>query len=64
MRNPNFDDAIITLHNVARMVEDEIGVGKLSQSIRYNADWLHRCLIVDDKAAIMAQKIIDKAREE
>lgn len=37
-----FDEAVIQLHNIARMVEKEIGRGLLAQDIRDCADRLHQ----------------------
>ena len=34
-------DAVIQLHDIARLVEQEIGVGQLSLDIRSAADRLH-----------------------
>lgn len=39
--NEKFLDAVIELHNIARLVEQEIGSGQLSQDIRSAADRLH-----------------------
>lgn len=33
--------AVLELHNIARLVETEIGTGKLSEDIRNTADRLH-----------------------
>lgn len=35
------ESAVIELHNIARFVETNIGVGKLSEDIRNCADRLH-----------------------
>jgi hypothetical protein len=40
-KEDKLEDAIITLHNIARVVEKEVGVGKLSLDIRACADRLH-----------------------
>ena len=37
-------DDIIKLHDIARKVEQEIGVGQLSEDIRRAADRLHEVL--------------------
>jgi hypothetical protein len=37
-------DKIIELHNIARLVEQEIGVGQLSQDIRKAADRLNEVI--------------------
>ena len=38
------EDKIIQLHDIARAVEQQIGVGQLSQDIRKAADKLHEVL--------------------
>jgi len=35
------ESAVIELHNIARFVESNIGIGKLSEDIRNCADRLH-----------------------
>ena len=35
------DMAVLDLHNIARLVETDIGCGKLSEDIRNTADRLH-----------------------
>jgi len=37
-------DKIIQLHDIARAIEQQIGVGKLSEDIRKAADRLHEVL--------------------
>ena len=41
MQDDQMADAVIRLHEIARMVEMEIGSGKLSEDIRNCADRLH-----------------------
>jgi hypothetical protein len=41
------DEAVLELHNIARLVEKEIGQGLLSQDIRDCADQLHNLLKYD-----------------
>ena len=40
----DFKDEIIKLHDIARKIEQEIGVGQLSKDIRQAADRLHEVL--------------------
>jgi hypothetical protein len=63
MRNIKLVDAVIALHDIARLVEAEVGEGELSQSIRYDADRLHQYSIQDDKANTIAQSIINQVKE-
>ena len=41
--NTNYDleDAIVQLHNIARLIEREIGFGQLPKDVRRCADSLH-----------------------
>lgn len=41
------DEAVVQLHNVARIVEQEIGIGLLSEDIRDCADRLHKLVRYD-----------------
>jgi hypothetical protein len=63
MRNLDLVDAVITLHDIARTVEQEIGRGQLSDDIRACADRLHELSIVDGRNSIITQDIINKAKE-
>jgi hypothetical protein len=63
MRNLRLVDAVIQLHDIARLVEAEIGEGELSQSIRYDADRLHQYSIDDDRANTIAHNIINQVKE-
>jgi hypothetical protein len=63
MRNLELVDAVIALHEIARTVEREIGHGQLSDDIRSCADRLHELSIVDSRNSIIAQDIINKAKE-
>ena len=63
MRNLKLIDAVIALHDIARLVEAEVGTGELSKSIRYNADQLHQYSIEDDRANEVAKEIIKQVKE-
>lgn len=41
------DEAVIELHNIARLVEKEVGLGLLSEDIRDCADRLHKLVRYD-----------------
>jgi hypothetical protein len=43
----SLDEAVIELHNIARLVENEIGKGLLAQDIRDCADRLHQLVKYD-----------------
>lgn len=63
MRNLDLVDAVITLHNVARLVAAEVGSGQLHDDIRNCADRLHQLSIFDAKNATITHNIINKAKE-
>jgi len=63
MRNLALVDAVIALHEIARTVASEIGVGQLHDDIRKCADRLHDLSIIDSKNSIIVKDIIDKAKE-
>jgi hypothetical protein len=63
VRNIALVDAVIQLHDIARLVGEEIGVGQLHDDIRNCADRLHEFSIVDNKNSTIAQDIITKAKE-
>ena len=63
MRNLKLVDALIQLHDIARLVEAEVGEGKLSEDIRDVADRLHVYSIDDDKANTIAHSIIQQVKE-
>lgn len=43
-REDQLEDAIVALHDIARVVEHEVGAGKLSKDIRKCADKLNEVL--------------------
>jgi len=45
-QKPLLHDAVIQLHDVARLIEDQIGQGLLSQDIRSAADRLQNLLTI------------------
>jgi hypothetical protein len=63
VRNLELIDAVVALHDIARTVAQEIGVGQLHDDIRNCADRLHELSLVDNKNSIIAQDIINKAKE-
>jgi hypothetical protein len=63
MRNIKLVDAVIQLHNIAHLVESEIGNGALSQRIRNMADQLHVYSIQDDRANTIAKSIINQVKK-
>jgi hypothetical protein len=63
MRNLVLIDAVVALHEIARTVAEEIGVGQLHDDIRSCADRLHELSIYDSRNSIITQDIINKAKE-
>jgi hypothetical protein len=63
MRNLELIDAVIALHEIARTVAHEIGVGQLHDDIRSCADRLHELSVRDSRNSKLTQDIIDKAKE-
>ena len=56
-------DAVIALHDIARLVKQEVGEGNLSDDIRNCADRLHILSIEDDRANRVAREVIKQAKE-
>ncbi len=56
-------DAVITLHNIARLIETEIGNGKLAEDIRNCADRLHEIAVRVRIVVEESETIIKKAKE-
>jgi hypothetical protein len=56
-------DAVVALHEIARTVAEEIGIGQLHDDIRSCADRLHELSITDNRNSIITQDIINKAKE-
>lgn len=63
MRNLKLVDAVIALHEIRRLVEEECGVCKVSVEIERCADQLHQMSIQDAKNVVTVKDIIDKAKE-
>ena len=63
MRNLKLVDAVITLHEISRLVEEEAGKCNLSDDIRNCATRLHLLSIQDNKNSETAMNIINKAKE-
>jgi hypothetical protein len=63
MRNLVLIDAVVALHDIARTVAEEIGVGQLHDDIRNCADRLHELSITDSRNSTITQDIINKAKE-
>jgi hypothetical protein len=56
-------EAVITLHDIARLVEAEIGRGNLSDDIRGVADRLHALSVDQNRAAYAADEIIQQIKK-
>lgn len=63
-RNLDLVDAVIKLHDIARLVENEIGEGNLSHDIRNCADRLHLLSIEESRSNRLADKLIEQMKGE
>lgn len=63
MRNLELIDAVVALHEIARLVDAETGNTTLSNTIRDCANTLHNLSIEDRKNSELVNKIINKAKE-
>ncbi len=63
MRNLELIDAVVALHEIARTVAREVGVGQLHDDIRECADRLHKLSLIDSRNSKLTQDIINKAKE-
>ncbi len=52
MRNLELVDAVVALHEIARTVETEVGIGQLSEDIRSCADRLHELSISEENTKL------------
>jgi hypothetical protein len=62
LRDLKIIDAVIQLHQVAKIIEDAIGVGDLSERVRECADKLHDLSLRDSKNHVIVSDIINKAK--
>jgi hypothetical protein len=63
MRNLKLVDAVIALHDIRRLVEEECGTCRVSIEIGRCADQLHELSLIDNKSSKIAQGVIEKAKE-
>jgi len=63
MRNMKLVDAVIQLHDIAKLVLEEAEDQVLSDALRKCADRLHKYSIREDKASIIAQELIKQVKE-
>jgi hypothetical protein len=63
MRNLDLVDAVIKLHDIARLVEAEVGEGNLSDDIRDVADRLHIVSVEQSRASYAADELIKQVKE-
>ena len=63
MRNLKLIDAVVALHEIQRLVEEECGKCKVSIEIERCADQLHQMSIQDAKNVVAVKDIINKAKE-
>jgi hypothetical protein len=63
MRNLKLVDAVIQLHDIARLVLEETEDRVLSDALRKCADRLHVYSINDDRANAIAQELINQVKK-
>lgn len=63
MRNLKLIDAVVALHEIKKLVEEECGICKVSIEIERCADQLHQMSIQDAKNVVAVKDIINKAKE-
>ena len=63
MRNLKLIDAVVALHEVKRLVEEECGICRVSIEIERCADQLHHMSLQDAKNVVAVKDIINKAKE-
>jgi hypothetical protein len=63
MRNLKLIDAVVALHEIRRLVEEECGTCKVSIEIERCANQLHHMSLQDAKNSIVAKQVIQKAKE-
>lgn len=63
MRNMKLVDAVIELHEIARLVTSETDSAELADRIRKCAEDLHVLSIEDDRANEVAKEIIKQVKE-
>jgi hypothetical protein len=63
MRNLDLVDAVIKLHDIARLVEAEVGEGNLSDDIRDVADRLHIVSVEQSRASYAVDELIKQVKE-
>ena len=61
MRNLKLVEAVIALHEIRRVVEEECGICKVSIEIERCADQLHHMSIQDAKNSVITEQVIKKA---
>ena len=63
MRNLKLIDAVVALHEIKKMVEEECGTCKVSIEIERCANQLHEMSLQDAKNVVAVKDIINKAKE-
>jgi hypothetical protein len=63
MRNLKLVDAVIALHEIRRVVEEECGTCKTSIEIERCANQLHEMSLQDAKNSIVAEQLIQRVKE-
>lgn len=64
MRNLKLIDAVVALHEIKRLVEEECGICKVSIEIERCAVQLHEMSLQDAKNSILTGQLIQKAKND
>jgi len=63
MRNLKLIDAVVALHEIKKLVEEECGICRVSIEIERCANQLHEMSLQDAKNVVAVKDIINKAKE-
>ena len=63
MRNLVLVDAVISLREIARVIEEECGICRTTIEINRAADAVHEMSLRDNKNSTLTEQIINKAKE-
>lgn len=64
MINLDLVDAVIKLHDIARLIEENIGTGQLSEDVRKCADRLHELSVYERVVQVQAETAIVNAKAQ
>jgi hypothetical protein len=62
MKDIDLVEAVIKLHDVARLIESAIGKGQLSDDVRKCADRLHDLSLIDNRISPITKEFINRTK--